>query len=553
MTRNQRHRNGAIISPTGRYKGGLLASSLSSEDRIEEEDEESESDEKSRSSSQQSSNTSTTSKQSGVTITPPSNASSGRASFSHRLTIERLPPAAMVSLPPVIEGPQEIVRSFSDLSDYTSTGVHKQKNADLSIATAGNVSSLGSFFQSRRPSKEEKKVQVRSQESSAASSRVQSPQNVAPHQPSPSSRVQSPEFVDYTQSRNAHESVQPVQPFQLPQLEFSGPLSPTSEEKRKLDEERAQLEDEKEKLRQEMQELEQHQTKLEERRRIDAERRAIEEERKKIDEERRKVEEERQNLKEAKRLLEEEEAQWRYQQEYTWRGPIVEHNQTLDGQFRGLSPEAEFRDDTRQEEVRRRHQEQLQQEQQHDLQLKSATSSPSSAYSVQRDYFPFQEAAPPVVQNHPLRGNPISSPTSPRQRPLFSSRSSVRSPTAVSPRSTPLGEISISKPLSAQNEPPPTSSPLQSPEITHTFRRRLLGKKESKKEASSDQRETLKFLRDELGIAMPQIPAKGPPPRSPRSLLLPPGSTIAAKSSVSQTESIESNAKPKIPFPGRYI
>jgi hypothetical protein len=516
ITRAQRHRNGAMISPSGRYKGGLLSSSLSSDDRIEEEDEETESDEKSRSSSQQSSNTSTASQQSGITITPPSNASSIRASFSHRLTIEKLPPTAMVSLSPVDEKPQGMVRSFSDLSLYSSTGMPKQ-----------NI------------------------ESTATSSRLQYPQNGSHVQSLPSSRVQSPELVSYARSRKLQESTPPVRSFQLPQLKFSQPLSPTSDEKQKLEEERAELEKEKEKLKQEMEELQKHQIRLEERRKVEAERRAIEEERMKIVEERKRIEEERRNLKEAKRLLEEEDAQWRYEQGFPFEESSPEHGQPLDAQFRSLSPGTELRDDAKQEEIRRHHQEQLQRETQQELQLKSGTSSPSSAYSVQRESLLAHGVAPPTeVRNHPLRGNPISNPKSPQQRPTFSTRPSVLSPEENPAQLNQVRDLTTAR-LPSEKAEPQTASPPHSPDITQTFRRRFqkatLSKKEPKKEVSEDQRETLRFLRDELGIAMPQIPPSGPQPRSPRSLLLPPGTTIALKGPAEPEE------KPRLPFPGRYI
>lgn len=548
MTRNQRHRNGAIISPSGRYKGGLIA--LSSEDRIEEEDEGTESDEKSRSSSQQSSNTSTTSKQSSITVTPPSNALSNRPSYSQRLTMERLPPAAMTSLPPVSEQPLGMVRSLSDVALYSSAGPYKRATDGLSITTPAHVSNSGGLLQYRSAPKEEGKLDtmpVQSHESSPVSPRGVSTRYMFNTQSTSHSRDQSPELLENFQSSVFHSLIQPSNPFQLPQLEFSQPMSPASEEKRKLDEERAQLEEEKEKLRQEMQELQEHQTRLEDLRRGEAQRRQIEEERKKIVEERKRVEEERQNLKEAKRLIEEQEEQWKHQQNFPSDEPQADHSPTLDENFQGIFPGIELQVDTKHEGNRRYHQEQFQQERQQDLQLRSTTSSPSSIYSVQRDYSPVQRPAvpPDIPHYHPLRGHPVANSTSPQKESKLLKRSSLRT-TRLAPRS----ESSLARSSSDKEH---SATPPLSPDITQTFRRFLSGKKEPKKQTSTDQRETMRFLRDELGITMPQTPAKDPPPRSPKSLLLPPGMKIENGEGVTRTDKVATGVRPTLPFPGNYI
>lgn len=550
MTRNQRHRNGAIISPSGRYRGGLIASSLPSEDRIEEEDEETESDEKSRSSSQQSSNTSTKSKKSSVTVTPPSNALSIRPSYSQRLTMERLPPAAMTSLPPVSEQPLGMVRSLSDAASYTSAGPHKRATDGLSITTPAHVSDSGGPLQYRSAPKEEEKLStmpVQSHELPPVSPHGVSPQHMFNTQSTSHSRDQSPELLENFQSSVFHSLIQPSNPFQLPQLKFSEPMSPASEEKRKLDEERAQLEEEKEKLRQEMQELQERQTRLEDRRRGEVERRQIEEERKKIVEERKRVDEERQNLKEAKRLIEEQEDQWKHQQNFPSDEPQADHSPTLDENFEGIFPGIELQVDTKHEGNRRYHQEQFQQERQQDLQLRSTTSSSSSIYSVQRDYTPVQRPAvpPDIPHHHPLRGHPVANPTSPQKEPKLLRRSSLRT-TRLAPRS----ESSTARSSSDKEH---SATPPLSPDITQTFRRFLNGKKEPKKQPSTDQRETMRFVRDELGITMPQIPVKDPPPRSPKSLLLPPGTKIENREDVTRTKKVATEARSKLPFPGSYI
>lgn len=556
-TRSQGHRNGAIIGPSGRYKGGLIASSLSSEYRIEEEDEETESDERSRSSSQQSSNTSTTSKQSSITITPPSNALSFRPSYSHRLTTERLPPAAIVSPSPGNEQPQGTVLSLSDLA-FPKAGLQEKVSDGLSITTPVHVSSPESLLQYRPAPKDEGQpefIPFTGHEISPVSPRGVSPQ---PHGPSPQprglspqcmfntqstsqSRDQSPELADKIQNATVQSPIETANSFQLPQLEFSEPISPTAEQKRKLEEERAKLEEEKEKLRQEMQELQERQARLEDRRRGETERRQIEEERKRIVEERKRIEEERQNLKEAKRMIEEEEEHLKYQQTFLSDEPRVDNSPTLDERFGGIFPGIEALDDTKHEESRRYHQEQFQQERQQDLQLRSTASSPSSVYSVQRDYFPDQRPAVPMdIKDLPLRGIPLSISTPPQKDHKLRKRSSLRT-TRLAPRS----ELATDK----------TKSPISPglpPDVTQTLRK-FLGKKEPKKQPSADQRETMKFLRDELGIAMPQISAKDPPPRSPRSLLLPPGTKIESKESTTRSDKVVAEEKPKLPFPGKYI
>lgn len=546
-TRNQRSRNGAIISPSGRYKGGMMASSLSSEDRIDEEDEETESDERSRSSSQQSSNTSTTSKQSSITITPPSNALGARPSCSPRLIMEKLPPAETVSLSPVSEQPPGTVRSLSELAYPTSSGLHEKKFDGLKITTPAHISHPVELLRYQSPLKEESQpdlVPIPKHEASPVNNHGPSPQYLYNTQPTSQSRDQSPELVNNVQTTAYQSPIQSENPFQLPQLEFLHPTPPTGEEKRKLDEERAKLEEEKEKLRQEVQELQEHQARLEDRRRAEMERRQIEEERKKIIEERKRIEEERQNLKEAKRIIEEEEKQWDYQHNSFSDEPQVDHSPTLDENFEGIFPGIEAHEDPKQEESRRYHQEQFQQERQQDLRLRTSTSSLSSGYSLQRDYYPIPKPVRPSDdQHHPTRGNTVSASTSPQRDPkMLHRRASLRT-TRLAPRSEPTTE----KPKA------PISPPLSPADISQTFRR-FLGKKEPKKLPSTEQRETMKFLRDELGIPMPQIQAANePPPRSPKSLLLPPGTKIENKENVTRTEKVVTEEKPKLPFSGKYI
>lgn len=544
MTSNQRHRS---FASSGRYKGGLVASSLSLEDRIEEEDEETESDGRSRSSSQQSSNTSTTSKQSSITITPPSNTLGARPSHTHRLTTEKLPLAAAVSLSPVCEQPSELVQSLSDLALSTPPVLHEKTFDGIKTTTPAHVSDSGNLLQSQSPPKEEGQpdfVPTVSQESSPVIPRGPSPQFVFNTQSTSQPRDPSPEVVDKVQTTNSQNPIEPAKPSQLPQLETSQPTSSTTQEKRKLDEERAKLEEEKEKLRQEMQELQEHQARLEDRRRGDIERRQIEAERRKIVEARKLIEEERQNLKEARRLIEEEEEQWNYQQNRSSDEAQADHSPTLDEKFGGIFPGLESQEDAKHEESRRYHQEQFQQEQQQDLQLRSSTSSPTSVYSVQRDYFPLQKAAiSSEDKHHSLRSNAPAASTSPQKNPKELQRRSSLRTTRSAPRSEPVTEKT-----KAQHSPP------LSPDITQTLRR-FLGKKESKKPNTNpnDQRETMKVLRDELGIAMPEIPATDPPPRSPKSLLLPPGTKIQSKESVTRTEKVDAEEKPKSIFPSKYI
>ncbi|TID26438.1 hypothetical protein E6O75_ATG00931 [Venturia nashicola] len=550
MARDQKTRNGVVISSSGRYKGGMLSTSLLPEDRIEEEDEETESDEISRSSSQQSSYTSTSSKQSSITITPPNNAGCVRPPYGQRLTMQKLPPATMISLTPVSEQPPGMVGSLSDLAFFPSAGLQEKELDGLGITTSTNDSNTGNLLQRQSSSKEEGQpdcVPIPSPESSPVNSRGLSPQYIFNTQSSSQSRATSPEVVDDVQTATVQNLIQPAKPFQLLQLEFSQPMSPTIDEKRKLDEERAQLEEEKEKLRQEMQELQERQARLEDRRRENIERRKIEEERKKIVEERKRIEEERQNLKEAKRKIEEEEEeeQWNCPQSFLPDEPQADHTSspTLNEKFGGGFPEIGAQDDTKNEESRRYHQEQIQQERQQDLHLKTSVSSLSPTYSVPQDDLPVQKPVKPSEDfHHPLRGTWNASPTSPQKEPKILQR-----------RHSLLTTRSASQSEFATDKSKAPGSPPTSPEISQTFRR-FLGKKNSKKQpASTDQRETMTFFRDELGIATLPMPIKEPQQRRPKSQCPPPGTKIENEETLTRRVNVAAEEKPKAPFPGQYI
>ncbi|QDS71110.1 hypothetical protein FKW77_009533 [Venturia effusa] len=554
--RNQRERKGILITPSasGRRKG----SPLSSENRIDEVDEETEPDEESQSSSQRSSNSSmrASSKQSSITSTQPSSGLSAQPSYGQCLTMERLPPAVVVSLSPVSQKPMEILLSPSSGASHTPAEPHQKAAEDLPTTTLPDVSNRGSPFQPQSTPEGGGECDVepaRSYELSQLSPRSVSPQYMFNTQSTSHSRGQSPEFGIDGHMTVHYDITQAASPSQLRGMISPPPMSPTIDEKRKLEEERAKLEEAKEKLRQEIQELQEHRARLEERRRDDAERRQIEEERKKIIEERKQIEAERQNLKEARRKIEEEEAQWECKQSVCSEIPEIpeieeaDHTPTMDENFEGVFPgiasqndarvvaerrhrrhqslqdgtklevkgrhhqEQMLHDDTKLEGKRRRHQEWFQQERQQDLQLRSPESSQAYLYSEPRGYFRV-ESPTAISENHDhlLRSVASPPPIPQRRYPLLQKRASLRLT-----RDPP-------QPGSSSDKTKSISSPPLSPDISQTLRR-LLGKKEPKKPPSNDPHESVMVTRDHFGISTHQRRETDPSPLRPaRSLLLPP-------------------------------